>query len=374
MRLDYHVLDVFTDKRFGGNPLAVVLDADALDGERMQVIAREFNLSETVFVLTPQNKAHTARVRIFTPTAELPFAGHPTVGTAALLAQIKSSRAAWTRRCPGRAGGRHRHRQGRRALARRARRPSRSSMRPSCRRRAGRCRPPSTWRSCSSLIPGEIGFENHRPTRFAAGNSVAFVPVASLEAIAKARVASHHWDAVLKGKGLLGTFLYCRQTEHTTSSFHARFFGPDFGVPEDPATGSAAVGFAGVIHRFDGLPDGLHKRVVEQGFEMGRPSLISLSLEVERGKLAHGAHRRARGARGGRADRGVIWRVYAGCWHATDVRCNIENRRKMLHRLDPAECQEATRGSTTLQRGRQKPSRIELSQARDQPHCVRRDA
>ena len=91
MRLDYHVLDVFTDKRFGGNPLAVVLDGDDLDGARMQAVAREFNLSETVFVLKPQNKAHTARVRIFTPAAELPFAGHPTVGTAALLAELKAS-------------------------------------------------------------------------------------------------------------------------------------------------------------------------------------------------------------------------------------------------------------------------------------------
>ncbi|RPI45752.1 MAG: PhzF family phenazine biosynthesis protein, partial [Hyphomicrobiaceae bacterium] len=87
--LDYHVLDVFTKQRFGGNPLAVVLDADQLDSRRMQSIAREFNLSETVFVLKPSNAAHTARVRIFTPAAEMPFAGHPTVGTASLLAELR---------------------------------------------------------------------------------------------------------------------------------------------------------------------------------------------------------------------------------------------------------------------------------------------
>src|SRR5262249_50892230 len=90
MQLIYHVLDVFTDTRFGGNPLAVVLDADGLDGQRRQTIAREFNLSETVFVLKPQNPAHNARVRIFTPASELPFAGHPTVGAAALLAEIRA--------------------------------------------------------------------------------------------------------------------------------------------------------------------------------------------------------------------------------------------------------------------------------------------
>ena len=90
MRLQFHTLDVFTDTRFGGNPLAVVLEADALDTDSMQTIAREFNLSETVFVLKPENPAHTARIRIFTPAVEVPFAGHPTVGTAALLAELRT--------------------------------------------------------------------------------------------------------------------------------------------------------------------------------------------------------------------------------------------------------------------------------------------
>ncbi len=284
MRLDYHVLDVFTDKRFGGNPLAVVLGGDELDTARMQTVAREFNLSETVFVLAPQNKAHTARVRIFTPAAELPFAGHPTVGTAALLAILKSAQLP----APGdalialeapigilRVGVRLRAGSAPFAEFDAPKLPEEKEALP----------PPEQLSAALSLIPTEIGFENHRPTRFAAGNTVAFVPVASLEVIAKARVAAHHWDSVLKGQGLLGAFLYCRQTLHATSAFHARFFGPDFGVPEDPATGSAAVGLAGVIHRFDDLPDGQHRRIVEQGYEMGRPSLITLSLEVEGGKL-----------------------------------------------------------------------------------------
>ena len=284
MRLDYHVLDVFTDQRFGGNPLAVVLDADSLDGARMQAIARELNLSETVFVLKPQNSAHTARVRIFTPAVELPFAGHPTVGTAVLLAEIKSSSLPG----PGdalvvleegigtvRVGVRLRAGMAPFAEFDAPKLPEESGTLPSVERLA----------AALSLIPAEVGLENHRPTKFAAGNTFAYIPVASLEAMAKARVASHHWDATFKGQGLAGAFLYCRQTVHTTSSFHARAFAPDFGVPEDPATGSAAVGFAGVIHRFDELPDGLHKRLIEQGYEMGRPSTIALSLEIERGKL-----------------------------------------------------------------------------------------
>ena len=136
------------------------------------------------------------------------------------------------------------------------------------------------------LIPAEIGFENHRPTKFSAGNSFVFVPVASLEAMGKAQVAPQHWATVMRRQGHTGAFLYCRQTVHKTAAFHARMFAPDMGVPEDPATGSAAAAFAGVVHRFDPLPDGVHKRAIEQGYEMGRASLIELSLQVEGGKLA----------------------------------------------------------------------------------------
>jgi PhzF family phenazine biosynthesis protein len=91
MALPLHTLDVFTDRRFTGNPLAVVLEADDLSTEQMQAVGRELNLSETVFVLKPQNPAHSARVRIFTPERELPFAGHPTIGTAILLAQLRTT-------------------------------------------------------------------------------------------------------------------------------------------------------------------------------------------------------------------------------------------------------------------------------------------
>ena len=89
MQLTFHTLDVFTSRRFGGNPLAVVLDADALSTEQMQTITREFNLSETIFVMKPENPANTAKVRIFFPGGEMPFAGHPTVGCAVLLAEMK---------------------------------------------------------------------------------------------------------------------------------------------------------------------------------------------------------------------------------------------------------------------------------------------
>jgi trans-2,3-dihydro-3-hydroxyanthranilate isomerase len=283
MQLSYHVLDVFTEERFGGNPLAVVLDADAVDGARMQAVAREFNLSETVFVLKPEHSAHTARVRIFTPASEIPFAGHPTIGTGALLATLKGP--------PGggdalivleegvgivRVGVRLRPEAAPYAEFDAPRLPAES----------GTLAPADRLAAALGLIPAEIGFENHRPTKYGAGMTFAFVPVASLDAIAKAQVTAPHWDTALRGQGMAGAFLYCRQALHTTSNFHARMFAPNYGVPEDPATGSAAAAFAGVVHRFDALPDGVHKRIVEQGYEMGRPSTIALTIEVAHGKLA----------------------------------------------------------------------------------------
>jgi len=279
---DYHVLDVFTTERFGGNPLAVVLDADALDGRQMQSIAREFNLSETVFVLKAANLAHTARVRIFTPAAEMPFAGHPTVGTASLLAELRLPPAQEDSEAlvvleenigPVRVGVR----------MRRGSAPFAEFDAPKLPEEVGP--PPNVERLAAAigLIPAEIGFENHRPTRYSAGNSFIFLPVASLEAIAKAHVAGGDWEAAMAGR--TGAFLYCRQSVHTTSAFHARMFAPHQGIAEDPATGSAAAAFAGIVHRFDELKDGTHKRTIEQGFEMGRPSLIQLSMTVDGGRL-----------------------------------------------------------------------------------------
>jgi trans-2,3-dihydro-3-hydroxyanthranilate isomerase len=282
MRLDYHVLDVFTDTRFAGNPLAVVLGAGGLDAKAMQTIAREFNLPETVFVSEAENRAHTARMRIFTPGRELPFAGHPTVGTAVLLAELRTQLSngegdalVVLEQPIGIVRVGVRMRQGTASFA--------EFDSPKAPESVGAVPATDVLAAALGLIPSEIGFENHRPTRYSAGNPFIFVPVASLEAIAKARVSSAHWDAATQNN--IGMFLYCRQTVRTSSAFHARMFAPHNGIAEDPATGSAAAAFAGVVHRFDDLPDGSHKRVIEQGFEMGRPSLMELAMDVEGGKL-----------------------------------------------------------------------------------------
>ncbi|MGZ8410100.1 MAG: PhzF family phenazine biosynthesis protein, partial [Hyphomicrobium sp.] len=225
MRLSYSTLDVFTDRRFGGNPLAVVHGAGGLTDAQMQAIAREFNLSETVFVLPAENPAHSARIRIFTPVKELAFAGHPTVGTAALLAENKFG--------PGRDAdalivleeGIGTLRVGVRLKTDQP--PFAEFDAPKVPVEAGTLPPIDVLAAGLGLIPSEIGFENHKPVCYAVGNAFAFVPIASREAIARARVNGSHWAPAFSQQGLVGAYLYTRQCEHTTSSFHVRMFAPD---------------------------------------------------------------------------------------------------------------------------------------------------
>ncbi|HET6390984.1 PhzF family phenazine biosynthesis protein [Hyphomicrobium sp.] len=284
MALNYHVLDVFTERPFGGNPLAVVLGADRLSASEMQAVAREFNLSETVFVLAATSPGHTARIRIFTPSRELPFAGHPTIGTAVLLAELRAILGNGE------------------SDAIIALQEEIGSLRVGVRMRAGgasfaefdapklNCVPelltePEQIAAAVGLIPSEIAFENHRPTVVKSTPSFAFLPVTNLEAMAKVRISPQHWARAFTDRSINGVYLYTRQCVRGQSAFHARMFAPDLGVTEDPATGSAAASFACVIQEFDGLTDGVHKRGIEQGFEMGRPSAISLTMTVARGKL-----------------------------------------------------------------------------------------
>lgn len=284
MTLAIHTLDVFTDQRFGGNPLAIVLEAHQLDDARMQAIAREINLSETVFVLKPENPAHSARIRIFTPTRELPFAGHPTIGTAILLAQLGAPMVNGERDAiialeqaigTVRVGVRLKDGQAPFAEFDAPKLPETNGTLPARDRIA----------DALGLLPREIGFENHTPLCVNAGNTFAYVPVTNLEAIAKARVNGVHWAAAFPESQVAGAYLYTRQCVRKSSAFHARMFAPQLGVPEDPATGAAAVGFAGVVDAFDELRNGSHKRIIEQGYEMERPSAIELTLIVARDKL-----------------------------------------------------------------------------------------
>jgi trans-2,3-dihydro-3-hydroxyanthranilate isomerase len=271
MRRRFATLDVFTDRRFAGNPLAVVLDAEALDAAAMQAIAREFNHPETVFVFAPADPAHRARVRIFTPARELPFAGHPTVGTAVLLGARDGGRDLVLEEGIG------------------AVRCTLESMRggggsarftiPQLPTEVGPTADVAAIAAALSLVPEDIG--EGRPARWSAGIPLTFVPIVSLAAIARCRPDLAKFDAAF-GAGA-AVYVFCNETAEAGHHFHARMFAPGMGVPEDPATGSAAAAFAGVLARR--LSDGTHTITIEQGYEMGRPSLIHLTAEVAAGRL-----------------------------------------------------------------------------------------
>lgn len=277
MRFRYFILDVFTETPLAGNPLAVVLDAADLDDAAMQAVAREFNLSETVFVLPAQRRQHSARLRIFTPGRELPFAGHPTVGTAVLLTRLKMGDAPGRHemvlmleeevgavRCGAFVVGQKGH-----AVFDVPQRPQALALTVDR----------DAFAAALGLTPSEIGFENHQPSAYSAGSPYIFVPIRDLDAMARAEPKSGAWSDAL-GTISHAMYLYCRQTIAADHHFHARCFAPDVGIAEDPATGGAAAAFAGVVHRFDALPAGSHRFLIEQGGEMGRPSIINLEVDV----------------------------------------------------------------------------------------------
>jgi trans-2,3-dihydro-3-hydroxyanthranilate isomerase len=282
MERRYAIWDVFTTRPLSGNPLAVVLDSGGLTPEQMQAIAREFNLSETVFVLPARLPAHTAYIRIFTPFTELQFAGHPTVGAAIQLADDRISGAAAD--CDALVvleEGIGSVRVG--VVGRRGQAPYAEFDVPKLPELSGAPAHDDRIAAALGLSPQDIGFANHRPSQYDAGTSFVFVPVRGLDASARAQTVTAHWDEAFGAAGKV--FLYCRETIQHSATFHARMFAPGVGVPEDPATGSAAAAFSAVLHRFDQLPEGTSDFTIEQGIEMGRPGEIKLEVEVASRKL-----------------------------------------------------------------------------------------
>ena len=278
--LPYATYDVFTDTRFAGNPLAVVFGADALSDAQMQTIAREFNLSETVFVRAPDYAQHAASVRIFTPTKELPFAGHPTIGCAIALAERE--------RAPGAPSDRLLVLEERIGPVRCGVKLTQNGTSfaeftaPKLSEPAGEGATPQAAARALGLDVGDIGFDAHLPTLFSSGVPFAMIPVASIAALGRAQLVSHTTSATL---GATEVFVYARAPADAGHSFRARMFAPEIGIVEDPATGGAAAAFAGVIAQFENLPDGWHTRPIQQGVEMGRPSRIGLEVQIESSKL-----------------------------------------------------------------------------------------
>ena len=278
MALPFATLDVFTKVRFAGNPLAVVFDADGLDGATMQAIAREFSHPETVFVLKPEAAGSTARVRIFTPATELAFAGHPTVGTALLLALRRGGTDIVLEEKIGRVKCR--------VVPEGTKHGSATFTLPALPEQAGAPASDEAIAAGLGLAVGDIGFDGHQPSKWSIGNTFTFVPVRGIDAVRRSRIDDASWDVAFERGGRSFAFIFSGETEDKANNFHARMFAPRAGVREDPATGSAAAAFAGFCARSLRLGDGEHRFMIEQGYEMGRPSLIALNVIIRGGALA----------------------------------------------------------------------------------------
>ena len=284
--LRFHLVDVFADARFRGNPLAVVEDCDALGDAQMLEIAREFNLSETVFLQSPLDPINTARARIFTPASELPFAGHPTLGAAAVLARTRAAdalarygvvialeEAAGVLNCDagsGRAGAVYVE-----------------FASPAPPQKLGEPPPQADLARALSLDAGDIGFDAHAPSIWSAGAPFVFAPLRSRAALERARREPEAFAAAAGTAA--GVFLYTSETLDERAAICARMFANGLGFEEDPATGSAAAAFAGAAHEFENPDDGEHRIFIEQGHMIGRPSRITLRMEIEGGRLS-GVH------------------------------------------------------------------------------------
>lgn len=279
----FHTLDVFTDRRFGGNPLAVFPEGQDLPDELMQQIARELNLSETVFVLPARAPRALCRLRIFTPRRELPFAGHPTLGTAFLLAALGrialgSGRASvLLEEEVGLVPVTLEARDGRAGFAQLS-----VAALPTFRA------PPAPREQLAAILrlqADDILEGDDAPQGVSCGLPYLLVPLRDRGALARAGIDAGHWRTVLGGYWTQQIFLFCRDPELAGSSIRARMYAPELGIPEDPATGSAAAALGGYLGVRDRTPDGTLRWIVEQGFEMGRPSLLHVETDKSAGLI-----------------------------------------------------------------------------------------
>ena len=282
--LPFATCDVFTERRFQGNPLAIVEDADDLSTAQMQTMAREFNLSETIFVQRPEDPAHDAKVRIFFPTAEIPFAGHPTIGCAIHLA-LESAPEGDFETCvtleevAGLVPVRVWRTDGR------VRAEFRAPVLPHAPAR-GHLPEAEMLAEAVGLDPKAIGAGAHVSGLWQGGPSFLYVPVRDLETLAKARPIEPAWSRVMEGAFVDSAYLYTPLAAGHDADFRARMFSPTAGIPEDPATGSAAAIMAAQLHACGALSKAETHLSLHQGVEMGRPSAIGLRIVMLEGALA----------------------------------------------------------------------------------------
>jgi trans-2,3-dihydro-3-hydroxyanthranilate isomerase len=277
MKRQFVTVDVFTDRKFGGNPLAVLPDAQGLSTEQMQAIAAEFNYAETTFVLPPQDPRNTAHVRIFTPKAEMPFAGHPNVGTAFVLARrgkAKSERMVFEEKA-GLVAMDLTYEAGI-VVATRLAAPQPFTL--------GETITPEIVAQACGLGPDQIETSAHPPVVASTGNKFIFAEVKSRAVLKAATYNTESFARHLPMERAVGILLYVPAQEHGVE-IQSRMFAPLFGVPEDPATGSANVTLIGLLAHLDKRADLTLSRTIGQGFDMGRPSVLEAMAEKKAGKV-----------------------------------------------------------------------------------------
>jgi trans-2,3-dihydro-3-hydroxyanthranilate isomerase len=278
VRYRYCTCDVFTDTRFGGNPLAVLPAAAGLSDREMQAVAREFNYSETAFVL-PAESGHTRRVRIFTPTQEVPFAGHPNIGTAFVLAATGELGPV----DPG--------------LAITFEEPAglvpitvtaldgriRCELAAPERLTRGRVVDPAVLARAVSLDPADIVTATHPPQEASVGLEFLIAELRDRAALGRARADLARLEALAAEGVTPEVHLYIRSGDEF--DLRARMFAPLDSVPEDPATGSANAALGALLAACDPAPDGRHSWRIAQGVEMGRPSLLEVTVTKRAGEV-----------------------------------------------------------------------------------------
>lgn len=278
----YVTADVFTSVPFGGNQLAVLPDARGLTTEQMLAITREFNYAESVFVFPPE-QGGTRKLRIFTPGGEVPFAGHPTVGTAHVLATIGEVALTGDET---------------RIVFEEGVGPVPVLIRSSggtptfCQLSVAKLPeigpPPPTRQTLAEILsiePDDIIGGMSPPQAISCGLPFLLVPLKNRQAVARARVRLDKWEAVLERWWANMLLVFSRDPEDAAHDVRARMFGPGVAVPEDPATGSAAAALGGYLGARDAKGDGTLKWVIEQGYEMGRPSQLHVEVDKQGGAI-----------------------------------------------------------------------------------------
>lgn len=277
MKYRYYICDVFTETRFGGNQLAVLPEAVGLSTQQMQEIAREFNFSETTFVF-PARAGHARHVRIFTPAREIPFAGHPNIGTAFVLAssgefgEIKSSLTVTFEEEGGLVSIAIEESGGKVASCELTAPQSLSF---------GKSLPVEMVAAAISIDPKEVVAKTHSPQVVSVGLPFIFVELRDRSVLERARINMIGFEALAAQEVMPDVYLYTQGTDGF--DIRARMFAPMSGVPEDPATGSANCALAGLLAHYSQQPNGNFSWRIAQGVEMGRPSTLLGRAEKEDG-------------------------------------------------------------------------------------------